>query len=177
MRTPTEDTAMIEQLNQLIGMHESGVLDRRQLLGALVALTVANRSSPLALSPPVPAPRRSRTLNHVTLSVGDVERSQAFYEQLLGFAPRTHNPGHVTCELENGSLVLDGYTTEALSDHPRGIDRYCIGVDVYQPQKTVAELRRQFPHATVNLENGNQVYMHDPDGARVQLCAADYKPR
>ena len=158
---------MIEHLDQLLGMHESGVLDRRQLLSALVALTFANRS----------APRRGRTLNHVTLSVGDVDRSLAFYEQLLGFAPRTHDPGHVTFELENGSLVLDSYATEAVGDHPRGIDHYCVGVDAYEPEKASAELRRQFPHATVSLENRNQVYIRDPDGARVQLCAADYKPR
>ena len=168
---------MIEQLDQLLGMHESGALDRRQLLGALVALTFANRPTTLDPGPAGPAPRRGRTLNHVTLSVGDVDRSQAFYEQLLGFAPRTHDPGHVTFELENGSLVLDSYATEAVGDHPRGIDHYCVGVDVYEPEKALAELRRQFPYATVSLENRNQVYIRDPDGARVQLCAADYKPR
>jgi catechol 2,3-dioxygenase-like lactoylglutathione lyase family enzyme len=168
---------MIEQLNQLLGMHESGVLDRRQLLGALVALTFANRSALLAPGLAGAAPRRGRTLNHVTLSIGNVDRSQAFYEQLLGFAPRTHDAGHVTFELENGSLVLDDYATEKVGDHPRGIDHYCVGVDVYEPEKAAAELRRQFPQATVSLENRNQVYIRDPDGARVQLCAADYKPR
>jgi catechol 2,3-dioxygenase-like lactoylglutathione lyase family enzyme len=167
---------MIEQLDKLLGMHESGVLDRRQLLGALVALTFANRSAAPAPGRG-PAPRRGRTLNHVTLSVGDVDRSQAFYEQLLGFAPRTDEPRHVTFELENGSLVLESYAPETVGDHPRGIDHYCVGVDVYEPEKTVAELRRQFPHATVSLENRNQVYIRDPDGARVQLCAADYQPR
>lgn len=167
---------MIEQLDQLLGMHESGMLDRRQLLGALVALTFANRS--VAPAPGRgPAPPRGRTLNHVTLSVGDVDRSQAFYEQLLGFAPRTDEPRHVTFGLENGSLVLESYATEAVGDHPRGIDHYCVGVDVYEPEKAVAELRRQFPQTTVSLENRNQVYIRDPDGARVQLCAADYKPR
>jgi catechol 2,3-dioxygenase-like lactoylglutathione lyase family enzyme len=172
---PTRDTAINEQLDQLLGMHENGVLDRRQLLGALVALTFANRS--VLPAPASAAPRRGRTLNHVTLSVGDVDRSQAFYEQLLGFPPRTHDPGHVTFELENGALVLDSYATEVISEHPRGMDHYCVGVDVYEPEKAVAELRRQFPHATVTLENRNQVYIRDPDGARVQLCAADYKPR
>jgi catechol 2,3-dioxygenase-like lactoylglutathione lyase family enzyme len=168
---------MTEQLDQLLGMHERGVLDRRQLLGALVTLTFANRPTPLAPGPSGPAPRRGRTLNHVTLSVADVARSQAFYAQLLGFAPRTHDPGHVTFELENGSLVLDSYAKEIIGDHPRGIDHYCVGVDGYEPEKALAELRRQFPRATVSLENRNQVYIRDPDGARVQLCAADYKPR
>jgi len=168
---------MIEQLDQLLGMHESGVLDRRQLLGALLALTFPKRSTPLPPDSSGPVPWRGRTLNHVTLSVGDIRGSQAFYEQLLGFAPRTHDPGHVTFELENGSLVLDSYATEAISDHPRGIDHYCVGMDVYEPEKATAELRRKFPHTTVNLKSRDQLYIEDPDGARVQLCAVDYKPR
>lgn len=168
---------MIEQLNQLLGMHENGVLDRRQLIGAILALTVTDTSPPLAFGSMWSAPRRGRTLNHVTLSVSDVARSQAFYEPLLGFAPRSHDHDHATFELENGSLVLDSYATEAVRNHPRGIDHYCVGVDVYEPDKALAELRRQFPHATVSLENRDQVYIRDPDGARVQLCTADYKPR
>lgn len=168
---------MIEQLDQLLGMHESGALDRRQLLGALLSMTLANRAGLLAPDSSGLSPRRGRTVNHVTLSVSDVARSQAFYEQLLGFAPRTHEPDHVTFELENGALVLDSYAAERVGDHPRGIDHYCVGVDVYKPESALAELRRQFPSAQVSLENRNQVYIRDPDGARVQLCAADYKPR
>ena len=168
---------MIEQLDQLLGLHESGVLDRRQLVGALVALAFTHQTTPSALAAVAPVPRRGRTLNHVTLSVGDVGRSRAFYEQLLGFAPRTEDPDGVTFELENGALVLDSYGTEAGGDHPHGIDHFCVGVDGYEPEKALAELRRQFPQATVSLENRNQIYIRDPDGARVQLCAVDYKPQ
>jgi catechol 2,3-dioxygenase-like lactoylglutathione lyase family enzyme len=168
---------MIEQLDQLLELHDSGVLDRRQLLGALVALAFRHQSTPLAAAAVTPVLRRGRTLNHVTLSVGDIGRSRAFYEQLLGFAPRTQDPDGATFELENGALVLSSYGTEGGGDHPYGIDHFCVGVDGYEPENALTELRRQFPQATVSLENRNQIYIRDPDAARVQLCAVDYKPQ
>jgi hypothetical protein len=73
-------------------------------------------------------------------------------------------------------LGLDGY--ERIAGHPRGIDHFCVGLDSYEPQATLTDLRQQFPSAVISLEGRrrDQVYIRDPDGARVQLCAAEYKP-
>jgi hypothetical protein len=62
---------MIKQLDQLLRMHDDGVLDRRQLLGALLAAFAApgHPSTAYRTSSPL---RRGRTLNHVTLSVADI---------------------------------------------------------------------------------------------------------
>jgi catechol 2,3-dioxygenase-like lactoylglutathione lyase family enzyme len=166
---------LIEQLDQLLKMHEDGVLDRRQLLGALLA-TLAAPGHPSRFYRTRSVLRRGRTLNHVTLSVADISRSTAFYGRLLGLEFKSNRPDQATGQLENGALVLDGY--EGVAGHPRGIDHFCVGLDTYEPQATLTELRREFPNAVVSIEgrNRDQVYIRDPDGARVQLCAADYKP-
>jgi hypothetical protein len=52
----------MEQLDHLLEMHESGVLDRRQLLGALLALTFPKRSGRLGPSFSGLASRRGRTI-------------------------------------------------------------------------------------------------------------------
>ena len=168
---------MIEQLEQLLAMHESGVLDRRQLLGALVA-TLTSPRHPMRSDYARSALRRGRTLNHVTLSVSDISRSKAFYGQLLGLGFKSDRSEQAIFQLENGALVLDSYEGKS-ADHPRGIDHFCVGLDTYEPQTTFAGLRQQFPKAVISLEKGrkgDQVYIRDPDGSQVQLCATDYQP-
>jgi hypothetical protein len=76
--------------------------------------------------------------------------------------------------LENGFLALDTYASDKPAEHPRGIDHFCLGIDQYEPEPLIAELRRDFPDAQVRLE-GKQVYLQDPDGATVQLCPTDYQ--
>jgi len=168
---------MLEQLEQLLAMHESGVLDRRQLLGALVA-TLTSPRHPMRSDYARSALRRGRTLNHVTLSVSDISRSKAFYGQLLGLGFKSDRSEQAIFQLENGALVLDSYEGKS-ADHPRGIDHFCVGLDTYEPQTTFTGLRQQFPKAVISLEKGrkgDQVYIRDPDGSQVQLCATDYQP-
>jgi hypothetical protein len=92
---------MIEQLEQLLRMHHDGVLDRRQLLGALVA-ALAAPGHPSRVYRTRSALRRGRTLNHVTLSVADISRSKAFYAQLLDLEFKSNRPDQATVQLENG---------------------------------------------------------------------------
>ena len=162
---------MHEQLETLLGSYEAGHLDRRQLIGALAALALGLRSSPTA--PGCVAPFRARTVNHVTLSVGDLSRSKAFYQQLLGTDARNENTRSCQFRLENGFVVLDTYSGE--DGHPRGIDHVCFGIDDYTATEVFERLRRDQRGLRPTLEYGNQVYVRDPDGARVQLSAADYK--
>jgi catechol 2,3-dioxygenase-like lactoylglutathione lyase family enzyme len=163
---------MREQFSQLLELHEHGVLDRRQLLGALVA--VAAGATPGLARDDEP---RARSLNHVTLSVADVQRSREFYERLLGVRARAEQQRSAVLPVGNGFLVLDSYAGDKPAAHPRGIDHFCVGIDHYEPKTTASDLRKLFPDATVTLEYGTQVYIRDPDGAMVQFSAADYAPR
>jgi len=163
---------MREQFSQLLTLHERGAIDRRQLLGALVA--VAAGTSPGIAKDDAP---RARTLNHVTLSVSDVQRSRTFYERLFGVRARAERERSAVLKIGNAFLVLDSYADDNPSAHSRGIDHFCVGIDGYEAQATAADLRKLFPDADVKLAYGTQVYIRDPDGAMVQFSAADYTPR
>ena len=41
--------------------------------------------------------------------------------------------------VENGFLALDTYASAPAGEHPRGIDHFCIGIDVYQPDSFIVE--------------------------------------
>jgi hypothetical protein len=57
----------------------------------------------------------------------------------------------------------------------RGLDHVAIGVEGYDAKGTLEALRRAFPDASTELMYDDQVYITDPDGARIQLCAVEYK--
>ena len=59
---------MIEGIERMLAMYESGAIDRRQFLNGLIAASVA----PPALAQAPKPLFRGRVINHVTLSVADV---------------------------------------------------------------------------------------------------------
>lgn len=108
---------MREHFASLLAVYDSGRIDRRQLLGALVAAS---------LRPAVQATRRAasfrgRLVNHVALSVADVKRSQQFYQSFLPPPFLTSFRKALTFALETALLVLvesaipDGSITSALA--------------------------------------------------------------
>lgn len=162
---------MHQELDALVGLYDARKLTRRQLVGALAVLGLGGQAP--SNVPGRGAPFRGRTLNHVTLSVGNVTRSKTFYQQLLGLQVRNEDARSCRFPLENGFLALDTYPEE--SGHPRGIDHFCFGIDDYRAPEVFARLQRDQPALQPSLEYGDQVYLRDPDGVRVQLCGMDYK--
>ena len=114
------------ELDRLVELYDRGALSRRQLLAAVLAL-VADATAVNATVARPGALRRARTLNHVTLSVADLQRSRAFYERLLGVQGRLQGADACVFNLENGFFMLDTYADEGdVAAHPRGIDHYCV---------------------------------------------------
>ena len=76
---------MQDSVENLVTLFENGTLNRQQLIQGLLAAM-----APISMVADAPAETstvstfRGRSLNHVTLSVTDVERSQEFYSRLLG---------------------------------------------------------------------------------------------
>ena len=77
-------------IEQLVKRFEDGGMTRRELVLALSALVVASRSASGAAAgsgaaaQPAAAPIPVTTMNHVTLTVADVQRSVEFYQRVLG---------------------------------------------------------------------------------------------
>ena len=66
---------------------DEGTLTRRQLLGALATLAL-----PVHSAPATPSIGIARQLNHATLFVRDVAKSQQFYQRLFGMPVLTPQP-------------------------------------------------------------------------------------
>jgi len=166
---------MHRELERLVGLYDRGSLSRRELIQGLLTLAVgapvasphigrAGRSGPLA---PL---FHTRTLNHVTLLTSDVARSKVFYQGLTGLPIRAEGKDFCEFRLEGGFLGL--YALDA-GDHP-GFDHFCFGIHGYDPQKALVALKAAVPESNPTLD-GDQVYVQDPDGVRVQFADVHYK--
>ncbi len=154
---------MKDDIEKLLTIYESGGCSRRQFIGALSALI----ASPAIGRAQPNASFVARGLNHVTLHVTDLRRSQEFYQQLFGL--RINGQGEDYCNLGMGSTFL---SLDA-SHHEATIDHFCIGIDGFDLQATKQKLASTSINATI--ENGNQLYFRDPDRLRVQVSSPEYR--
>jgi catechol 2,3-dioxygenase-like lactoylglutathione lyase family enzyme len=167
---------MNNELERLITMYDRGHLNRRQLLHGLLGAGLATsmvscRSEALATDAQRQPLFRAHTINHVTIHTADVARSKAFYQTLAGLPVRAEDKDFCEFRLEHGFLGL--YALEA--GDRAGYDHFCLGVDEFDAQRALAALKSAVPEAQPSLESGDQVYLRDPDGVRVQLADVKYK--
>ena len=167
---------MHRDMERLVDLYDRGGLSRRQLLHGLFALSVGPYvASPLAGT--VEEPRQTgplfhaRTLNHVTLYASKVARSKAFYQRLTGLPIQAEGKDFCEFRLEGGFLGI--YAPDA-GQQP-GFNHVCFGIDAYNPQATLSAIKAAMPEAKPALENQDQVYVHDPDGVRIQFADVSYK--
>jgi catechol 2,3-dioxygenase-like lactoylglutathione lyase family enzyme len=155
----------MRDIERLVDLYDRRVIGRRELLAGLVMIGVGRTRAATAQ-----ASFQGRTLNHVSLGVTDLARSKNFYQRLLGVPVRDEGSDYCEFRLENAFFGL--YKQPGVRD---GIDHVAIGVAGYNPAVALEKLKREFPRSTPWLESEEQVYFHDPDGAKVQLTATDYK--
>ena len=163
---------MQQEIQGLISLFEARAISRRGFAEGILALCVtvggAGKASAQVAGTPVV---HARTLNHISIYTADVARSKAFYDRLTGLVIRDEGPDYCEFRLENGFLGL--YAGQP--GQPLGINHLCLGVDGYDAQALVGRIERAIPQAKPVIENGDQVYVHDPDGAKVQFADANYK--
>lgn len=70
---------MSDQIETLLSAYESGSFSRRQFLAAVSALLPVSSLRQTQTTAPLVA----RDINHVTLSVKDLDRSREFYQRLF----------------------------------------------------------------------------------------------
>lgn len=167
---------MHNEIEGLVSLYDRGGLSRRQLLQGLFAMSIGPLvASPLA-SEIEPARQTAslvpaRTLNHVTLYASNVARSKAFYQRLTGLPIQAEDKDFCEFRLEGGFLGI--YAPDP-GQQP-GFNHFCLGIDKYDAQATLATIKTGMPEAKPVLENQDQVYVQDPDGVRVQFADVRYK--
>jgi len=166
----------LNQIESLVSEFEQKKLTRRELVASLVAATGALAIAP-GLMAQTPAPVAiGRSMNHVSLSVTDVNRSAAFYQRVLGM--------EIISRPANGGLNM-GLGDESFLGlyelaNPGGMNHMCIGVENYDPDALAEKFKEHGVEASVNrnpanrASGGDQLYFNDPDGIRVQLAEHGY---
>jgi catechol 2,3-dioxygenase-like lactoylglutathione lyase family enzyme len=169
---------MQDAVENLVTLFENGTLNRQQLIQGLLAAMASNGMAAHAhADTSTVSAFRGRTLNHVTLSVTDVERSQAFYSRLLGGTifsrsvetdqgPRIENSTHVFPDAFM-SLVRLGKSK---------VHHFCVGVENFSIDAAHEKLKSDFPESEPIVYRGEELYFRDPDGILGQISALDYRP-
>jgi catechol 2,3-dioxygenase-like lactoylglutathione lyase family enzyme len=164
---------MSRRIDTLVRKFEGGGLTRRELVAALTGLVTCTATAVRAQSGPV---AQGRTINHVSMAVTDVEKSAAFYANLLGLK-QVSRPGNGGINLGLGTSFLGVYKIA----QPGRVHHFCLGVDDYDPVRIADRLKQQSVEARIDTNpanrtsGGDQLYFNDPDGAIVQLSANGYQ--
>ena len=168
---------MQDSVENLVTLFENGTLNRQQLIQGLLAAPAP--SSMVANAPAdtsTTSTFRGRYLNHVTLSVTDVERSQEFYSRLLG---GTLSCGSLETEkgakVESATLALpDGFLALFKLGEPR-VHHFCVGVENFSIDAAFEKLKSDFPESKPTIYRGEELYFRDPDGILGQVSGMDYR--
>jgi len=165
----------INAIEQLVENFEQKKMTRRELVASLLVATAAS-TVPAASAQSVAPVAIGRSMNHVSLSVNDVNRSADFYNRVLGM--------NIISRPANGGLNM-GLGSESFLGlynlpNPGGMHHMCIGVDDYNADALAEKLQDHGIDADVNRDpanrtsGGDQLYFSDPDGIRVQLAQHGY---
>ncbi|MGH9630240.1 MAG: VOC family protein [Bryobacteraceae bacterium] len=152
---------MHQLVTRLLNRYESGQVNRRQLIEALVAVCAVAPSASAAAST-----FKGVGLNHIAVRVADIPRSKAFYQDLLGLPLISESDSSCFLKLGDEFLTL-------FKNQQAGLDHYCIAIDSFEPGEVMDRLTKRGlkprrPSGT------DRIYFHDPDGLEVQLSAVDH---
>jgi catechol 2,3-dioxygenase-like lactoylglutathione lyase family enzyme len=161
---------MQNSVENLVTLFEHGTLNRQQLIqGLLAALAPISAQADTSTT----ATFRGRSLNHVTLSVSDVERSKEFYSRLLG--------GTISFEtekeekVEGANLALpECFMGFYKLGEPR-VHHFCVGVEDFSIDAALEKLKSDVPESKPTIYRGEELYFRDPDGILGQVSGMDYR--
>jgi len=118
-------------------------------------------------------------LDHVGLKVKDMDKTLDFYQRLGLTVLRTSGPhvdGERSAVMQVGNQELNvfshpGFVT-AVADNSVGMDHFCFIVDAASINDVIADLRQvgiDIVKGPEKRRDGAAVFVHDPDGVRVEL--------
>ena len=145
-------------INGLIGRYENGGLSRRELVGALAALSVAGKSAFAA-----DAGFQSAGINHVSITASNLERSVAFYSRAFNLT-RQGRPDANLVQLTVGKTA---HLSLRQGANPR-FDHFAIGIDSFNKDRVIADLKAR---GATPIDGGDGAGLHiaDPDGLFIQV--------
>ena len=161
---------MQTQIVNMINDFEHGRMSRRQLIAHLTGMCAASLGATIAFADQQPgraatnpadstATFDATDLDHIALSVSDVQRSQKWYQKHLGLK-LTGQEGFLTTG--KGWLAL-------FHGEKPGLHHHCYRIASYDPADAVARLKAA---GLTPKRRGGRVYFDDPDGIECQVASA-----
>lgn len=153
---------MERHINGLIGQYDKGALSRRELVGALAALSVTGNAAFAA-----DAGFQSAGINHVAITASNLQRTVDFYSRVFAL-PR--QPAGQNANLVQLTVGKEGHLSIRQGANPR-FDHFAIGIAGYNKDRVIANLRAR---GATPIDGGDGAGLHvaDPDGLFVQVIAA-----
>jgi catechol 2,3-dioxygenase-like lactoylglutathione lyase family enzyme len=151
---------MEKLINGLIGQYENGALSRRELVGALAALSVTGGGAAAQ------AGFAGATINHVSIVASNLQRTVDFYSRVFAL-PRQ---GQGQANLVQLGVGASGHLSIRQGAKP-SFDHFAIGIENYNKERVIADLRAR---GATPIDGGDGAGLHvaDPDGLFVQVIAA-----
>ena len=108
-------------------------------------------------------------LAEIAIFTDDVERTSAFYRQLVDGSPLTEWPGGVIFAVGEGRLLVHERAA-AMDDGPPNEDHFAIAVDdVDESCVTLSSRGLELLVEPRDYPWGRSAYLRDPDGRLVEL--------
>ncbi|HTO13895.1 MAG TPA: VOC family protein [Candidatus Binatia bacterium] len=127
---------------------------------------------------------RIKGLDHVGLTVTDMDRSLDFYTRLGLEVLRTSGPdakGVRSAVVKVGGQELNVFSRPDLvpldaRDNAVGMDHFCLRMEAASVEALMADLRQaglEVVRGPIKRRDGTSLFLADPDGVRVELQLFD----
>jgi catechol 2,3-dioxygenase-like lactoylglutathione lyase family enzyme len=155
-------------IDRVVDDYDRGRLSRRQLIAHLAALAGAAAGAPaLAQGAAAGEPTfKAVDLNHIALSVTDIDRSRDFYMRHLGLELASQGGGSCFLRCRQRDFVALFKAQRPAMDH------YCFAIETYDAAAAVERLKAA---GITARRHDDRVYFDDPDGLEVQVAATDHR--
>ena len=172
---------MSSMLDSLFDQYERGTMTRRHLVQALASLVLparmlAQEAAPAAAAAPIV---RGLGVNHIGLTVSDIERSFVFYQKLFGVTkgwPATNAGTGIHLDFPTGYISVDSVAQQkgVITHFSVSIDH----IDQDSSKRLADKINSELPDAKARAafqpnDGVSTVNLLDPDGFHVQISPKD----
>ena len=150
---------MKSTISRLLQTYENGKLSRRELVQGL-ALLAAGSGTVSA------AGFQGNTINHVSVYVGNLQRSTDYYQRVFGCTVNKR-------EGNNQLMFGKGFLVLREGKPPGKVDHIAIGVDNFNKDSVTADLKARGATPIDQQGGGSGFHVLDPDGFPIQITGAN----
>jgi catechol 2,3-dioxygenase-like lactoylglutathione lyase family enzyme len=159
----SKEIAMETIISSLLSRFEKGSLSRRELVQGLAMLA----ASGTAASAQEAISFKTANIDHVSVQVGNLQRSIDFYQKMFGFTvvSQAEQGGVKIVRLGNARMLV----SLNMGGPPGRLDHFAIGIPRFTRESITSYLVQ---HGAIPLQ-GDFAGLHikDPDGVNVQISS------